>query len=524
MKSHPTALYGHRITSIFFIFIEGYTLGEQVLIDAWDYAYPALKIVVLFAAKNSEHAKEFWFLVCSKYCTEAMYSFEDLSYFKRIITYPLNFHKEHFWGGNKKVVKAIGVGYQEYLSYYSESNERTLPCFTYVATAKYNSVASFCESKLMTVVYLSKAHNMTFDIMSHFIEKEMKSINSTVPGEIVAVHGIKLDKAPPHLKSGISYASTAHSNIMYCKLRNPEKISMDVQFWTHTFPPSIWLLIFTAVVISIFMFSFLRTTSKPRTYQIFNFIRASFGQSINDSFNKNFIYFIIFALLVRNLFENTLTSVIVAPPPPELYSDLKSMIQDEVKIVVNPLSFPFTKPEKNFEVDFSISGILNRINESFYVLSEKEKNEYVKSTVDFLQNPGGRKYASLLNSGHRKADLYYATITVRNRTRKSISCYYLSTKLNPEMNMWTMYMVNRDWLRTSIGRMRDAGLQQIWDKWIDDLRLVIYQARLRSLEMKFTSERSFEEVNIPKLSLIALFGFSVCCVAFFSLLVELALE
>lgn len=498
-----TVNFGYFVSTIYLIY---YTTAFKTYLG--DELTPAAKICIKKQILNLKIV-EVGYVICQGYCSTTKFEV-DLNVLHKIKN-PVDFHKQVFWTGHKKVVPAVGIGYWAYLN--SVPGRHRHFCAKYVGTAISpwsTHWASLCEANLVAVVQLASTHNISFEILQSSGEEYNQfddSPYSQFLGKFVQAAGEVILR---YKVSGTFFADTAGYRLIYCKLK---LVDAGYEVWVNALTLKIWI----ALVVTLGILKFYFWCKK--SLSILEMVSVILGQGVSEDTMK-VLNFVIFMYFIRNFFENALTSIVVAPSSPKLYTSLKEIILDNVTIVANPDYFSSRMLLVMFQSDFEHARIEHLFNRSFYMLPNHHRG-VDKIAINYLKQQKGKKYAVLLSESQAMRETYLSTVYLLNHTKEDrMACHILKQILNPSFYFWQVYMISRHWLLISLRRMVQGGLLNQWDMWSSNLNLQRSKLMMGSkIEHKYKS-RSFELVDLVHLNSI----FVVCVALFYAALVSFLLE
>lgn len=386
----------------------------------------------------------------------------------------------------------LGVGFNSYLELFQGTDQYI--CSRHVGRGESVQIAMLCDSQLLRIIYLAEVHNVSFTLFNNIIPEERK--RATMYDQFI-LSFVKMNTTSiKSRRTRIFVTGSAHLHLLYCIQIATTSSITGHQLWIHAFPREIWLLIFLTIFAAIIIFW------KTKSLKIFYVVCLILGQEVSEN-SWRIIFFLIFFFLIRSFFENNITSLIVVPPGPTLYKNLREMVLDNVKILFNTFAFLTDKPYEVFSDDFQEAGVPGLVNKSFSILPEDfNLSEIVRV---YLKQQTGTRYAFPISQAWADSDTYLINMHMMNQTRgHGITCHYLKQRFHPSFEFFDMVMMNKAWLMISLERMLEGGLVHKWDKWVNYLHYLTNKNSYREAEQTF-SEKGFQVVHFDHLLYVCLF-------------------
>lgn len=512
--------FAYFINVVYFVYLDFPNVNKdlnEIFRIAGDVLHPATKMIVYKKLVNSEF-QEVGKVICNDYCVDYEVYLSN-QFIKCLVQNPVQFHKSTFWNGHARHVFAKGFGYLNYFDEYRGENRSM--CKNAVGTGNDNSMASKCDAKLLAVLYLAEVHNISFEILSARIPEERNKADFSITGQFlesyVRMTGGTHDPLPLFHVSGHALAGERHYKLLYCKgiFMQNSVLGGTYQVWTTAFSWEIWLFLLVSLTTVAISLRFLRT------FGYFDIVKATVGQMISNNSAKHLTHLVILSFFVRSIFENTITSLVVVPPEPVLYKNLKDMILNKRKILFDNTTWLIgLSPEEIFMPDFRQSGISQLLHDSFHILPVHLTP--IRDRVKFYLQPlEGTEYAALVEGIQASIDKYvYNMRMLEERRRRDVSCYFMQQRLQPVFQFWALYMVNRHWVILTLNRMRDSGLVYLWDAWENYLNFLIRKRIFRELEQEYPSLRKVDVIDLERLYPVGL----LCAGVFYAALAVFLIE
>lgn len=490
-----TKYFAQHITTIYLIYWNSFiTMGivEQL--------YPAVKFLI----GKYEGLGEVGSFICRGFCPQHGYilNVEFLQQFRNSIL----LHKLLLWKAFGRQVQTYGVGYKYYLE--STPLQNRYICIDYVGTGKSNKLSSMCDPKLLATLYLGKIHNLSFTILNAYsveAEAQFKSGDQYIS----SYGGARDETISYYIKTGYAMVHSAKFMLLYCIRRSDET---DVHaFWVDALQVNIWILSFLIFLIFTMLFW------KTKLLRVFASVRIVLGQDVIIR-HKSIICCTIFFYFIRTFFENALTSLVVVPPTPDVYENLREAIFNNYKILVDKITFVGATPQQAFLPDFQRNKISELINQSFSEIPSNLSD--AKVTKTYLIRQSGTKFALCTQEHLALITKYAATMHLREQIRSSdVSCQYVKQALNPIFHFFIFNVVNRHWVMLSFEKLREGGLLTVWRKWREDLLLLIQREKFRETETLYP-DTTYQIVEFRHIYPVCMLLIIMCMVAMLTLLLE----
>lgn len=474
-----TYKYSFLTTTIYFIYC--HTL--DLLMRMTDKFSPATKILIKQRKANLVQV-DVGRPICNDYCDLQEYNMETWETHRLMVDNPNCFHKNLFKIARGQSIIVTVIGSERYHEMFRGKDQHIFSDF--VGTAHKNEVSRICDEELLSVIQLAETHNLSINILG-----ANENLDKLLWTQLVQQYSQLTPIALQYeIVSGTIFSQNAHLKLVYCK---DNFVHASYQLWTTAFPKSVWVTFFATLIVVAILYQLGNILS------CFELIVIALGQNIYCRRNE-IMWFIIYRFFIRSLFENTLTSVIVVPPEAATYANLKEMILDNVKILIQRnLSWDISFSEV-IKMDFRRSGIEHLLNDS-YEYFEDDIEKYV--VAKYMRHRVGINYAIVSNEDSAKNVVYLFTTQLLNQTRESYVCKILKENLNPVFSFWVLYTINRDWMAISLIQMREAGLVKAWDIWQRNIVYLALKGYHRKVEQQQQTS-SFQVVELTHLWFIVL--------------------
>lgn len=438
------------------------------------FLYPALKIAINKGLLNlGKH--EYGLVICERYCVSCTFAVDRN--FIVDIRDPVKFHKSLFWNGHERSIQALRIGTLRYFQRFKREGSQV--CWKLIADEKANDLAHMCESLLLNALTLVDVHNITLDT---YFNPTSTQIDAGTSGQLLQSYGF-VGHVPNHLISGHVVAGSAHFSPIYC-VKNLHTVTYKL--WTNAFPVEIWVLVNISVVVVIIQFW------RMKMAMVIHVVGMTLGQGVSVKSVK-ILHFLVFTYFIRCLFENTLTSVIMVPSEPNLYRNLHEMILDNVKLLFTRGAWPEGESSLKtyFLSDFRQNRVEHLINQSFQEIPDNLANDNDMANKYLIRG----KYAALSHGNWIKIQAYVYGANILKATHSElISCHILKQRLNSNLLYFVLYTMNRDWLMSTLERLRDAGLSQVWNNWAEHRLYLREKSKFRRIEQKHAG-KNFQVVE-----------------------------
>lgn len=493
-------------STIFFHFHVGPV--TQLLFKPYHLVTTAMKVIITL-----HHGKEHYLLMCLKYC--GMWKVINTSTITHMLMEPVRFHRKYFWSGYGHTT-FVHAPFSDPILLNQVNTRDSQICTKNVGTASNNKISVLCSKDLLTLATVSSQHNLTFHIFNPMsIEMTQRHISTET---------ILYNNAPELFNEAKKYefvtnrffAESGEMFPLYCVTSNTT--SGSYQVWVTPFHLDVWVPLLTTLLVIILL-------HKPDSFQAFlsecyNMICLVLGQALQLPFsvrkNQIFIFVIFFVFLLRSVYENMITSILIVPQEPLLYSSLRDMILDNVKLVRFNDSFTveYDVLLKSLEPDFRRAGVLNKLSSTIINISEPYGGE---TFVKYFAMSKDIKYAALVK--RNRLVEYVVTMVLMNNTQdRRSSCHMLQQAgVMKTFGFWHIAHLNHLWLITTLGRLRSAGLCIIWDKWRYHLSTLVTKKEFKKQEQNFLDIPSYDIIdfdNVFSISVLCCTVYGICIVLF----------
>lgn len=463
---------------------------------------PATKIIITRHITTFGLA-DIGFPMCNWYCVPRLYNLEHPQVIHQIVNRPTELHKFLFRTGNGRRAQSQRIGIHTYFSLVHK-NRRHL-CYEIVGTAKLNEVSMFCDDNMVAAIQLAISHNMSIEILG-----PGELLNGDVGTQLFDQYSIFIKGTPPRLSyraiSESTYSGDAYWSFIYCRLRFAEA---KYKLWLNGYPRELWIILGLG-----FMFVI------SRKFESLTFAMGiMLGQEICLR-PKKIIFLVVFAFFVRSMYENTITSDVLAPVEPKTYPGLREMVMDNVKILVHQTFLSDLSFEDKAAPEFRKSGIENLIKYSYEVTPADGSDQ--DDLIQKILRQHGQKFAFV--APENKANLLMQRITnlLFKKSLKNHRCYRLNQRVYPNFSFWLIHTINNNWIAETLRRMRDSGLLVAWDQWQSYLYALRSELILQTGTAQFL-ERNFQVVQLSHLFSVVLLCAAVYYGALFVFILELRL-
>lgn len=440
------------------------------------------------------------FVICNQFCKPTSYNMQHPTVIHQTLHNTMQLHKFLFRTGNGRQAHAHRIGIHLYYSMVHKTSRYL--CSEIVGTAKLNKIAMFCDDNILAVIQLAKLHNMSIELLG-----PEDPFEGDVSTQLLNQYSVLAKRTPSkrtyRMISESTYSRDAYWSLINCKLKFAEA---NYKLWLNGYPQELWIILGLGFVFAI----------SQKCESIISITGVMVGQEITLH-SKKISYLIVLAFFGRSLYENTITSDVMAPIEPSAYTNLREMILDNVKILVHQTFLWDTSFADKAAPDFRRSGIEHLVNQSYEITRADNSDE--DSVIEKMLRQHGKKFAYVAPEG--KTDFLVQRIgnLLLKRSHKSHRCYRLKQRLHSNFLFWLLHTINNHWLAESLMRMKDSGLLNAWDDWRDYLYALRTELILQSRTTQFC-EVNFQVVQLSHLFSVVLLCLAVYYVAMFVFIVE----
>lgn len=406
---------------------------------------------------------------------------------------PRRFHRNFFWGCGGRKINTFSSSNEKDIAFEYNYNDPGI-CIENVATANNNYDTKNCHSFLMIPMVLGKVHNFTLKLIDSFDEDFATAVKS----EEKITHNSMFTKIITPV-ARLFFGGSSEYYPVYCGKvsRHLEGPLGDYQVWTNAFSVKVWLIHLAWVLIMIYLLGWTGSRRTQFLREFYNVYSLGIGQelqAVSSPTNKPCQFLIMFfGFVIRNFYENTITSILVAPERPALYQNLSDLILDDVKI--------FNLPEGNEDIlqsDFDRAGVLDKLGSSLMYYKIEDEND--ESVLHFLQPSNKVKHAFLSQARGIKRTEYTTTLFIANYSQDDgVSCHALRDGVNKQFGFWEILLTNVEYLRLTMQRISDAGLDSAWDRWAQDLEFLESKIKFRRVEQTLIGGMTNDVINLEKI-------------------------
>lgn len=451
-------------TTLFIIFGGRSQPDCNWILELWVYYQPALKLFIVEETPPEMYSMFLLRLNSIKYPT-----FQYLP--SQRLDRPVSFHRKHFSVFQRRYATTPASVMDRYLyRKYYQSNQNACLGLVY-------QLSKYCTYEIMTALHLSQIHNMSFDLQDLFIPHDGDSyefIAGLIGSSYMPLRFTGRNIGFLKYLRKIQFGFVGTKTMVYCDIARRKKKMKDIlgkvdfDVWIYSFDQIIWILIFSAcLTISAVLvgINFESTSFLNVLPRFMGALAGIIGIIIGDGSvpaTKKWFYAltVFFGVVICELYSNAITSLVTAPTPPIVYESLSELIQANFKIL-----------EKTYEKFRAM------FNDSFWHIgySEADMNNtlqlYDGKPHEWLVKRDTHRYTIEWDMSvvqHTKS-IYAKEIErtiFRGRRDGSVKCQN-TRKHHIEMILfWSIDTANRHWMMRTIQWMHNAGLRELWMKWM----------------------------------------------------------
>ncbi|CAL8083967.1 unnamed protein product [Orchesella dallaii] len=282
----------------------------------------------------------------------------------KILRGPMEFNKRQLWSQDGTAIPTFI--FQGMWTFFEKYSTNFRECSLAVLNAKYK-ISPYCNYDVMTSIYLEEAHNLTLNFINVLLAYE-GNYTTVIKTSPQFISNTKLVSLVPTNTQGFSFSGQYAEQLLYCnKLGQTRKgvLKLDYAVWTQPFSPALWLLILPLLYIGCVLCNKKMQFSSSGLTLIALICRQGIPFS-NQQF-KIIIFLDFFIMILSNIWNNGIVSLIVVPPSTPHMETLQEFIENGYKIL-HPSYI--TDPYSRYEMDFNVSGVKIR-KDMFQVFEDK---------------------------------------------------------------------------------------------------------------------------------------------------------
>lgn len=439
---------GLSITTIFVLLQPNPLIGNSFR-SRIEINLPALKFKLYFYSDTKIQAK----IECNAYCFDNDITVETL---QNNLHEPKLLHKKLFRRGLGNLVYA--KIHQLYKS------DEVLPASVCSKILRRGlRKLMFCSPNIFSVNEFSKVHNLSI-VSFHNLEKFSRMV--PVMYEAQALHGmfygLNFSTVSKFYTTGFLFSEFDSFSFLYCQLTRGDDETKDLEFWVQPFKVELWIaLIFIMAMCCIYSQAGLRDNNKFAVEvceSAFKFIEVLIGNgNINNSLFQLCLAYLGFFVCL--FYSSCLLGFVVMESPPAPYTSIKEILTDGYKILL----FPQTGVKDNLSPDLKLRGI-DPVSKAFPVYDDVLLRT-PGLTVSFVADQLMEKRLVVSDTSVAQRNLRVWSIVLNQHTDVKYECHVLPEAMHAHSFFWIMYTINRDWIRITMNRLVEAGLQKMWIEW-----------------------------------------------------------
>ncbi|CAL8139154.1 unnamed protein product [Orchesella dallaii] len=437
--------------------------------------FPALKAIVSFPSLSWCNSKGVNVtVICNGYCETTTTPIKDFELF-RLGFYTL--HKSLFSNANSKLVPSMVTDMYRILDRLGTKN-------IYLLLSKKHLRKFAYRTEILAVLTIREFHNLsitisttTYQILNQY---QVTAPHTPVEHILFAAHFSSIQFPTPFIQQ-LRFNKFDTTSIIYCD--QPiltRSSSLKFTIWYNPFTFSMWMSFISVLVSTIVLFS-VEFKIDNIVVGILKLVATLFRQE--GLTRKRYIIIACGITFLSVLYENSLLSIMTIVPQPKGYANLKELLDGGFKIMFNA-NLPSTlTPRSMHGVDFNISNLFDRIDDSFIKI---EKTSTISELVAAIQNI--RKKLAMLQ-GTMNVDLTLSKFEQTLRVKKpNMHCYKLKQVLSPELHMSKINTENRFWISQTLHHIVQSGLFSYWDALSDWRHLLKFKKHDKQSEWSFNPD------------------------------------
>ncbi|CAL8136908.1 unnamed protein product [Orchesella dallaii] len=367
-----------------------------------------------------------------------------------LFTNPLDSHKRLFRNGNKRQIRSL-VNH----NFPHVFNKWRYACSIIVFNPRYRADTVSCSYDIMTSIYIGEVHNLTIELWDNLNARDRQTFHSNnlqTVGESAVYNNIHWQ--PVSEQSRVHFSDTWGFSIIYCLNPAASNSTFKYNVWIDPFPLDLWSVVGLSLLICCIL---------VRVAYGKNCVGILFALFMGQGFTfrtQNYAVFCVMAipsLLINFYWGNEITSLMVVPPGPKPYKDLREMVLAGVKILEGKRNIG------EYKTDFERNGMQKLYGKTFHYAP------VWAITPDYaipLMVENKLKFALLADLGFASTNLMYIQRMIATHSGfGNTVCKLLPDALSLGPRYRIFMTQNRYWMYQTIERMRDAGLVKLWDSW-----------------------------------------------------------
>lgn len=314
----------------------------------------------------------------------------------------------------------------------------------------------YCSYKRFSLSVLSEVHNLT--VLDDDLEpRGMDSAEDLIRRGSVAF------PVNRWFRNGLELSDVDSFSFLYCvPATTSDGKAVHVSFWIHPFKAEVWYLLGLLFIV----YCFAKTNSglfqcpiAALLWSLCKILAVMVGQGSTHKYGVN-LCIAFLGFLVGTLYGNCLLSYVVKPEESLSYNYLTELIRDGYKILGSPFGEVVNSV---IYKDLKIRGIENeKVWDKYKSIIPTRKFEFDPSKL--TERRIIFQYSSI---GNIRLNHYYQSSVDRSTTLK-YNCKILTERIHVFPNFWVVRSAGRIWIRSTLARIREAGLQGIWNRWVQD--------------------------------------------------------
>ncbi len=310
----------------------------------------------------------------------------------------------------------------------------------------------------------------------------------------------------------IAYLAETKYTVQYCYVDATLEPSSQILAWFSPFELRVWIvLLFTSIIVSLVLAGFSRQWLVSIAFvsmgSLLRQCQPLPKQNLLGKFGAGLGLLLLFdfmAFEITSIYENTVTSELIAPIPIKIVKDLVDLIDAGFKVHYYE---DYTSPpilEKLFKLPFIARNMSHKFSMNDFL------NTYDPSNV----NLESKKMARFIWGQSNYIEYYFKVL---QRQIKAEECYYVKNLMSSGFAVLAFQIADREDFVKMIGSFREAGLLQFWT----DLEKYLHRLILEAGYFGKLSEQPLELIVLTNLSSLFIFWISLLG---FALVVFLGVE
>ncbi|CAL8128469.1 unnamed protein product [Orchesella dallaii] len=424
-------------------------------------AMPVIKVLVDINHDNNK--TDTFHVVCNGFCTEKEMPMDKNAGEEMLSV--TNYHEILFRNGNGRLVNTLLTLLHAH--FFRNFKDNPLRCLDLIIQHRADIRKSYlCKNLIMVTSYLAELHNITIKLYD--VINDGKSVDRYGNHPFIAgPYGLSnMEDFNDFILASNIFEISESETVCYCKPKGLQKgFKFQYFVWVECITAELcvsWccLLILSCIVVLDYSNTDnVKTLLRKFTVKMMQLLLLAFGELSIPYRKMLYICIAITGMFNAWFYENTITSLVTVATPEHPMKNLQDLVKNDYKFLWSNLSGDF---RTTYRTEFRFSKVEDRINSSFVVL---EKNVSLTRAVFFEYYYQNNKVALLTPkfAGENYRRIFQVELN-RKLEYASAKCFVTPESFSPESYYWNIYTNNLHWLKITISRITNAGLNSFWDQ------------------------------------------------------------